>query len=315
MKQLALSSIIIMTIAVFAVTGYAEIVDGVAAVVNSTVITEYQLQQTQEKFRQQNASEAALKRDSVLNFLIEEELVLQEAQNTGALITEAELQETMDDIKRQNNLISDEQLQEALAREGRILSEFTEDVRRQLQLSKVVAQEVRSKVEISEGEVDTYYQEHRDEFENASQEPGVLVRLILLALSEQADDDQVVQIQEKAAEIVRQLREGADFIEMARTHSQHTSAESGGEIGVFRPGEMAPPFDVALTLQPGEISDPVRAEKGFHIFTVQSAASDQVEEMAQIRSQIRNTLFDQKAEQLYTEWIAELKEKAYIEVK
>jgi parvulin-like peptidyl-prolyl isomerase len=102
---------------------------------------------------------------------------------------------------------------------------------------------------------------------------------------------------------------------MAKIHSQHASAASGGELGTFQPGELAAPFDIAFALQSGEISDPVRSDKGFHIITVQKGSSGGSGDLLRIKAQIRDALFEEKAQQLYTEWLDILKDNAYIELK
>lgn len=315
MKKVGKSLIILVVFIVLTLTAFAEIVDRVVAVVNKTVITEFQVQLAEHNFRQQGAPEEALKREAVIDFLVEQELVLQEAQKKGVLVTDEELNAALEDIKRQNNLTSDEQLKNALAQEGKILSEFLEDIRQQIQVARIVGQEVRAKVDVSDAEVDDYYQEHRDEFARPSTETGVLVRHILLAVPEDAGAAQVEQVQAAADDLVRQLRNGADFAEIAKTHSQHASAASGGELGMFQPGQLAAPYNVAFTLKSGEISDPIRSEKGFHIITAQHEATEEQGDLIRIKSQIRNMLLEEKAQQQYAEWLAMLKENAYIDVK
>lgn len=315
MKGLKKSGVIMMIVSALTLTVTAEVVDRIVAVVNKTVITEFQIQQTQRKFLEEGAPEAALKHDAVLNFLIEQELVLQEAQNKGIVVTDEELNNALENIKQQNKLTSDEDLKQALASQGMIWTEFLSDIRKQIQLAKTVGQEVRAKVSMADAEVDAYYQEHQEEFARPAAESGALVRQILLTVPENADAAQIEQIQLEAEALVKQLRDGADFAEMARIHSQHASAVSGGELGTFQPGQLAAPFDIAFSLQSGAISDPIRSDKGFHIITVQKASSGEPEDVLRIKAQIREALFDKKAQQQYTEWIATLKDKAYIELK
>jgi len=293
----------------------AEIVDRIVAVVNKTVITEYQIQQTQQNFMQEGAPEESLTRESVLNFLIEQELVLQEAARMGLLVTDEELNAALENIKQQNNLTSDEQLKSALAGEGKTLTDFKEDVRQQIRLAKIVGQEVRSKVDVSDAEVDAYYDEHRDEFARPAASGGVSVRQILLTLPENADAAHIDQVRGEAQALVQQLREGADFADMARRHSQHSTAASGGELGTFKPGELAAPFDIAFRLQAGEVSDPIQTDNGFSIIAAQPSGDNGEADLLRIKSQIRNGLFEEKSQQQYVEWIATLKDKAYLDVK
>ena len=247
---------------------HAEIVDRIVAVVNRKVITEFDVQQMQQTLQQQgNAPD----RTAIVNFLIEQELILQEAESKGILITDTDLNAMLDDIKRQNNFITDEQLKDALAREGKTWSDFLDEIRRQVKLGRVVAQEVRAKVDVSDEEMEAYYQANREQFATIKEAEGVQVRQIFLAIPENAGESQIQQIQANAQQLVQQLRTGADFAELAKMHSDHASANAGGELGTFKPGELAAPFDIAFTLQNREITDPIRSERGFHIITVQKS--------------------------------------------
>ena len=174
----------------------------------------------------------------------------------------------LDDIKRQNNFITDEQLKDALAREGKTWSDFLDEIRRQVKLGRVVAQEVRAKVDVSDQEVEAYYQENREQFATIKEAEGVQVRQIFLAIPENAGESQIQQIQANAQQLVQQLRTGADFAELAKMYSDHASGNAGGELGTFKPGELAAPFDIAFTLRNREITNPIRSERGFYIITV-----------------------------------------------
>ena len=291
----------------------AEIVDKVVAIVNRKVITQYELEQATQTFLQAGRDPARVTRETVLTYLIGQELVSQEAENAGILITDDDLKNAIEYIKRQNNLLTDEQLKEALGKEGKTWEEFLTELRKQIKIERMIDQEVRAKVEVTDADVEAYYQANRERFEQAPS--TVHVRHILLAIPESADEARIQQIQQKAEQLVQQLRDGADFAEAARANSDHPSAEAGGELGTFKPGELAPPFDIAFTMESGAISDPVRSDKGFHIINVQEKMSGEQVVYDQVKTQIQNALFEEKANRRYEEWIAELKERAYVEIK
>lgn len=297
----------------FPAIGSAKVVNRIAAVVNRKVITQYQVEQATQTFLQAGQDPAQVTPETVLTYLINQELIIQAAEKTGILITDDELNDAIEYIKRNNNLLTDEQLKEALGNEGKTWEEFLDELRRQIKAERIIGQEVRAKVEVTEAEVTAYYQANREQFE---QTPSTVhVRHISLSIPENADETRIQQIQQKAEQIVRQLRDGADFAKLAKTYSEHPSAESDGELGTFKEGELAPPFDIAFTMEPGEISEPLRSENGFHIINVdQKTSGDQVT-YEQVKTQIQNTLFEEKANTRYEEWIAELKEQAYVEIK
>jgi len=295
---------------------YAEIVDRIVAVVNRKVITLYQLQQAEKAMLQEGNSAKDITpagQEKVLNFLIENELIRQQAEEEGILVTEEDLNAALADIKQRNKLVSDDQLKQAIGQEGKTWQEFLEEIRSQIKMAKLTNQEVQAKVEITETEVKTYYQSHTELFKPVP--PTVHVRHILLKVKEGADDAEIQKVKARADQIVQQLRAGADFATLAKEYSEHPSAQSGGEMGTFKQGELAAPFDIAFNLNVGDISDPVRSNSGFHILNVQEKSSGDQSTYENAQPQIRNTLFEEKANDLYQKWMTALKDKAYIEVK
>lgn len=311
-----LFSNIIITIGViscFAASTSAEIVDRIVAVVNHKVVTQYQLQQANQTLLQRGTDTSQIKEGAVLNFLIEQELMYQEAEQADILVTDEELNNALEYIKQQNNILSDEQFKAALGQEGKTWEEFQDELRKQIQIDKIINQEVRSKVNVTDAEIEAYYQNNLDQFE---QKPSsVHVRHILLNIPDNASGADVQQIQAKAEQIVQQLREGADFTTMAKEYSDHPSAQSGGELGTFETGELASPYDTAFNLNAGEVSDPIRSAKGFHILYVEEKISGGQATFEGVKPQIQAKLFEESTSRVYEEWIAKLKEKAYIEIK
>lgn len=313
MKKFVLFLISIGILGSFAWTASGELVDRIVAVVNRKVITESQLQDAERQLAAQTGTtdQTQERRKNVLDMLIENELIRQKAAEADILVNNEELNAALYDIKQRNNLLSDEQLKQAILQEGRTWEEFLENIREQIKVAKLVNREVRSQVDVSEEEVELYYQTHQDEFDQAA--PMVLIRHILLPVKESANPDDEAAIQELANNLVQQLRAGADFAEMAKQYSEHPSAQNGGELGTFKEGELAPPFDIAFTMESGEISDPVRSDLGFHIIFVQEKTGGEQATFEKAQTLIRRKLFEQKSNALYQKWIAKLKEAAYIE--
>lgn len=289
----------------------ARIVDRIMAVVNRKVITLFDVQQAEQVLREDSGI-AQLTQEDVVNYLIEQELIFQAAEAEGILITEDDLQNALNGVKQQYQLQSDDALKDALAREGKTLNDFRAEIRRQLKIAKIVNQEVRAKVDVTEADIQAVYQE---QITQQSQPPETrTVRQILLTVPENADAAQVEQINTQAEQLVQQLRAGADFATLAKAYSAHESAQAGGELGTFKPGELAAPFDVAFTLKSGEISDPLRSEKGFHILTAQITSAQSPASEDNLKKQIENKLLIEKTDARYQEWVETLKQQAYIEI-
>jgi peptidyl-prolyl cis-trans isomerase SurA len=137
-------------------------------------------------------------------------------------------------------------------------------------------------------------------------------RHILLRTSAQVPTDVAVK---RLTEIKQQLARGARFDELARQHSEDGSAQQGGDLGWTGPGSFVPEFEEAMNQLPvGGVSDPVVSRFGVHLIQVIERREVPVD-MKQLREQARNVLREQKFDEVYAEWIRDLRSKAYIEMR
>ncbi len=121
-------------------------------------------------------------------------------------------------------------------------------------------------------------------------------------------------IQRQMLEMKRQVETGArKFEDLAKQHSLDESANQGGDLGFAPPGAYVPEFETALNaLKPGAVSYPVVTRFGVHLIQVVERKDVQVDPK-QLREQARNALREQRFEQAYTEWIQDLRARAYVE--
>ena len=107
----------------------------------------------------------------------------------------------------------------------------------------------------------------------------------------------------------------ADFAELARVHSEDASAARGGDLGWLSPGDTVPEFERAMDgLKPGEISDPVRSPFGWHVIqVVERRAQDMSQERRQLMA--RQALRARKSDEAYQEWVRQLRDRAYVELR
>jgi peptidyl-prolyl cis-trans isomerase SurA len=125
--------------------------------------------------------------------------------------------------------------------------------------------------------------------------------------------------EEDARRRLQGLREriaaGADFAELARLNSEDGTAARGGELGWVYPGDTVPEFERAMTaLAPGEVSPPVRTPFGFHLIEVQERRAADVSAERQ-RLLARQALRERKADEAYQEWLRQLRDRTYVELR
>lgn len=134
-------------------------------------------------------------------------------------------------------------------------------------------QRIKGEVTLTEEDMLQYYEEHESEFDKGKE---VRARHILFRLAQDADEATEAAVKKKAEEVLQQLRDGADFAEMAKEYSEDTgSGENGGDLGFFTKGRMVPEFEeAAFALAEGEISDLVRSQFGYHIIKVEETREE-----------------------------------------
>ena len=300
----------------------AELVDRVAAVVNNDVITLSEVekraapelaridQETSGAERGQKRA-AAMKR--TLDTMIDEKLVDNELKELKVTIGDKEVDAAIDEVKKSYNL-NDEQLQQAVAREGYTIAEYREQMRKQIGRYKLISEKVRKNVKVSDADVQTEY----DRMTRAEGEDyEVHVRHILIAVPRNASQAQVEQGRRKAAAVSVEAREpGVDFAELAKTRCEGSSSSDGGDLGFFKRGTMVPEFEkVAFNLKTGEVSEPVRTQFGWHVLKLEEIRKLGMKPLAEVRPEIEERLRRAQADRLTSQYMETLRNAAVVEKK
>jgi len=150
---------------------------------------------------------------------------------------------------------------------------------------------LRAKVTIPESDVEKEYKNNEEQYKTPEQ-----VRASHILLKTEGKDDAAVKA--KAEEILKQAKSGADFAELAKKNSEdEASAKNGGDLDYFGKGRMVPEFDqVAFTLMPGQISDLVKSQFGYHIIKVTDKKAGNIRSLAEMRQQLTDQLSFERAQ-------------------
>jgi len=233
-----------------------------------------------------------------LTRMIERKLQMQLAKSKGVDVTDEELTQAVRELQRQGEKVD----------VGN--PDDKKSLKEQLTLMKVVDREVRSSVMVSETEMKRYYEQHRGRFSLPEE-----YRLSQILIRPR-NGEEPAQIQAKAEAVYVALKQGADFADLTLRHSDGAEATRGGNLGFVRQGELLPPIERAVAaLQPGEISEPVTTTEGIHILRLDEKKPSQFRPFAEVKTEMQGVVFQQKSEDMYQLWMANLKNKAYIEVK
>ena len=243
-----------------AVPSGAETVDRVVAIINDSIITLSELNAATavaiEKLGVKSAEDKRKideVRATILDSLVEQRLVKQAADRAGIEISEREIDNAVDDIKKQNNM-TQEQLLTALAQSGLTQKEYREQLKEQIRQVKLINTEFRSKISIQPDDVEDYYLQNAKEFGGAA-----VYRMNMIFLP--SDDRKTME--ERLKLVTGGLEKGEDFRQLASHYSDGPSPSLGGDLGYLKSGEMESWIEEAASaLKPGQASPAITRPEG-----------------------------------------------------
>lgn len=267
--------------------GAAQIsLDKIVAIVDESVITERDLNNRIQLVKTDFAKSGrrlpgddVIKRQ-VLEVLIADSLLMQEAKRRGIKITDGQLNQTMQRIAKQNNLSLSE-FRQTLIKEGVDYDEYRESLRNELTIRNLRGQYGQRNATISDAEVDEFI--NLSGGDNGNNE--YRISHILIALPDAATPEQIEKAQVSAAEILSQLDQGAQFDELANTFSTGDTALKGGDLGWRKRAEIPSLFtSQIITMEPGEHAGPIRSASGIHIIFLRDRRAFEVTMSRQTKS-------------------------------
>jgi peptidyl-prolyl cis-trans isomerase SurA len=242
--------------------------DRVVAVVNDEAITQYEVDEARrivlQQLKQQNVQQPAtdVLEKQVLERLITERALLQYAKDSGVKVDDTQVERTIQRIADDNKLTVDG-LRQALAKDGVPYVKYREDVRNEIVLQRLREREVDSRITVSDAEVETYLATIKSQVGGDTE---YRLAHILVLVPEQASAEQIEAKRRRAAEALRNIRDGADFGQVAAGFSDASDALSGGNLG-WRSGARLPAvfLETVRAMKVGEVSPVLRSAAGFHI--------------------------------------------------
>jgi peptidyl-prolyl cis-trans isomerase SurA len=301
-------------------TAGAESLYGIAAVVNEELITLRELDREyavvlkeQEKRGPVSPDVAArLKRD-LLAAMIDKKLIKQKIKELNIVISEEEVRQSIEDIKRQNKM-SQEALAAALLAQGISFDQYRAQMKEELERIRLMSQEVKSKIQVGEREIREYYDANSAAF---SEEPTYRARHIFLKVDKKASNDEIKKIMAKAADVMAEAKNNSDFAALATKYSDDPgAAKDGGDLGTFKKGDMLPEIESAvITMMPGEVSELVTTPAGFHIIKLEEKSAGKLKPFETVKAAINDLLYRKKSEERFKQWAEELRKGAAIDIK
>ena len=253
----------------------------------------------------------SLIRREALELLINNTVLRQEIDHHLIEVKDEEIDRAIEQVK--GTFESEVVFKKALQEENLTMKNFRENIVKDLKVQKLLEQEIVSEIEdITTEEAREYYQKNPDQFTEPTK---ARARHVLIKVSRDASDEEIKQAKEKADLVLQKAKAGADFATLARDYSEGPNAFKGGDLGFFARGEMVKSFDEAVfKLQPGQISDVVRSELGFHVIKLEEYKDPESIPFEKVEDKIKAFLTQKESNERFEKYIEQLKEKADIKI-
>ncbi|HWY20535.1 MAG TPA: peptidylprolyl isomerase [Candidatus Acidoferrum sp.] len=353
MKKLVLIIIAVMCLPAFSA---GQVVEEIITRVNSQIITRSEFvrskDQLKEDVKQQDAANAdklfAEREKDVLRDLIDQQLLLEKGKDLG-ISGDTDLVKRLDQMRKDMKLDTMEELEKAATAQGISYEDFKQNMRNQLITQKVIYEEVGSHLNVTKEEQQQFYEEHKNEMEqpesiklseilvapkkSASEAPAAAKPAQNTAAdtsikggdnpknqddeaAKQAEAAALVEAEAKANDLLKQIRAGTSFEDIAKKYSDGPSASQGGDLGVFKRGALAKELeDKTFAMQAGDVTDVIRTKQGYVLLKVTSHTMAGIPPLKDVEPRIQDALYYQKLQPALRAFLTKLREEAYIDYK
>jgi len=313
------------------------VVEEIITRVNNEIITRSEYirsrDQLKQEIQQQDPANAdrifAEKQRDVLRDLIDQQLLLQKGKDLG-INGDTELIKRLDEMRKQMNLETMEDLEKAAEAQGASYEDFKQNLRNQIITQKVIGQEVGQHLAMSKDEVKKFYDQHRAEMEQPEQArlSEILIAPKLPAKPAPSADAKpeppsgadteaaLAAAQAKAQDLLDQIHKGAKFEDLAKRYSDGPSAKDGGDLQSFKRGELSKELeDKVFALKAGEVTDVIRTKQGYVILQATEHQTAGIPTLKEVEPRIQDALYMQKLQPALRAYLTTLREEAFIDYR
>ncbi|HUO36250.1 MAG TPA: peptidylprolyl isomerase [Candidatus Acidoferrum sp.] len=299
------------------------VVEEIIARVNNDIVTLSDYEKAQATLRQEVAQdcqgctqdklddEYRTRSKDLLRDLIDQDLLVQRAKDEGVSV-ETDLIKRLDDVRKENNLASLDDLEKAVESQGLSWDDYKAQLRNSLLTQEIIRRDVGSRINISDSDSRAYYEAHKQEF--VKPEEVVLAEIFLSTQGKTPQEMGVIEV--KADDLHQRLVNGDDFNELAKRYSEGSTAKDGGELGTFQRGQLSKQIeDAVFKLDKGHITDVIQTKTGFEILKVEAHYIAGLQPYEKVQDDIMNRIYMQRVQPALRDYLAQLREESYVTVK
>ncbi len=313
----SIAGAILLMMAAAPAFGERKLVGRVIARVNGDIITNWQYQREEVKLRESLAEhysgaelDAQMKDQSknLLRDLIDQDLMVQKAKDEDINV-DTDVIKREDDIRKSMHLASIADLQQAVEKQGRLWEDFEDEIKRGLLMRELIGRMVGSRIVISREDARKYYDAHKDEFNFPE---GAELADILIATKDRSPED----AQKRADQALAELKGGAKWETVVQKYSDdQQTAESGGDLGFFKKGTLAPDLAGAIDkVETGETTGVLKTQYGYMILKVLQRRQSGVASFEDVEQRVDEILYNQKMQPALRTYLTTLRRESFITI-
>ena len=309
---------------VFALVGLAailslaagQVVEEIVAVVNEDIITLSQYKEQYDSTVQQMRAalqgeefdkQLAMLKKEMLNMIITDLLLMQQAKEKDLNVGE-QLKAAVENIKKENNIASDDDLKRGLQQQGMDYDQWLKQLEDNMLKQGVIYSEVDRSIVLDDSEIVGAYKLHPQEFTEPEE---YKIRAVYLSTEGNAP----AALEEKKKEIGDKVKAGEPFNVLAKEYSDGPAKESEGDLGTFKKGELDKALELAVSkLKAGETSGWIETKSGWYILKLEEKKESRLMTFEEVRKNVEERLYTQKKEKKLGEFLKVLREKSYIKI-
>ncbi len=299
------------------------VIEQIIARVNNQIVTLSDYQRAQQELVQEVAQDcqgcsqdrvqtlAKEREKNLLRDMIDQQLLTERAKDMDINV-EADLTKRLDEVRKQNKLATMEDLEKAVEASGGSWEDYRRQMRNNLLTQEVIRREVGGRMDIPSEEVRKYYEAHKDQFNRP--EEVALAEIFLSTENKSPEEIEVVRT--RADDLHSRLVKGEDFAQLAKRYSTGSTADEGGELGVYERGQLSKQIEGAVFgLEKGEYSEVIQTKTGFEILKVLDHYQAGLQPLSKVEGEITNRLYQERMEPALRTYLAQLREESYVTVK
>ncbi len=299
-----------------------KVIDQIVAKVNGDIVSQDEIERYSKEMNaqlkaqgatgEQYREELASHEKNILRDRIDELLLIQQGKELNINV-DSEVSKYMANLQRQSGIVDTDKFHDYIRQNaGMSYEDFSSEAKNQMLTREVIGQEVGRHINITDKEIQDYYDAHKKDF---IRDEKVFLSEILIS-TESKNAAGIAAAEKKAQNISQEAARGERFTDLARDNSDAATSKDGGFLGSYKQGELSSAIEAAVWTRPkGYVSKPIKLPTGYDVFRVDDHTKKGLAPLADVRSDIEQQLYGPKMQPKVREYLTDLRKQAFLQIK